>query len=66
MIRRLVWQWLSYPGPKWSARAVGRRLGVSHTYIQKLVREFAEDPNKAEPLFGLGAPRAALPKNPSE
>ena len=30
MIRRLVWQWLGHRGPKWSARAVGRRLGVSH------------------------------------
>jgi len=41
VIRRLVWQWLSYRGPKWSGRTVGRRLGVSHTYIQKLAREFA-------------------------
>ncbi len=49
MIRRLVWQWFTYQGPgKWSARAVGRRLGVSHTYIQKLVREFAVDPSKIE------------------
>jgi len=43
-----VWQWISYSGPKWSARAVGLRLGVSHTYIQKLVREFAEDSSEAE------------------
>ena len=48
VIWRLVCQWLSYRGPKWSARAVGRRLGVSHAYIQKLVREFAEDPSKIE------------------
>jgi hypothetical protein len=48
VIRRLVWQWLNYPSQKWSARAVGRRLGVSHTYIQKLVREFAEDPREAK------------------
>jgi hypothetical protein len=48
VIRRLVWQWLNYPSHKWSARAVGRRLDVSHTYIQKLVREFAEDPSEAE------------------
>jgi hypothetical protein len=46
-IRCLVWQWFIYRGPgKWSARAVGRRLGVSHTYVQKLVREFARDPAK--------------------
>ena len=48
VIRRLVWQWLNYCGPKWSARAVGRRLGVSHTYIQRLVREFADDLNDAQ------------------
>ncbi len=46
VIRRLVWQWLSYSGPKWSARALGRQLGVSHAYVQKLVREFTEDPAK--------------------
>lgn len=48
MIRRLVWQWLNYCGPKWSARAVARQLGVSHTYIQKLARYFAGDPSAAE------------------
>ena len=47
VIRRLVWQWFTYRGPgKWSARAVGLRLGVSHTYVQKLVREFVTDPSK--------------------
>lgn len=49
VIKRLVWQWFIYRGPeKWSARAVGRRLGVSHTYIQKLVREFVAVPSKIE------------------
>ena len=49
VIKRLTWQWFTYRGPgKWSARAVGRRLGVSHTYIQKLVREFVTDPSKIE------------------
>ena len=51
VIKRLVWQWFRYSGPgKWSVRALGRRLGVSHTYIQKLVREFAVDPDKIERL----------------
>ena len=27
---------------------MGRRLGVSHAYIQKLVREFVTDPSKIE------------------
>jgi hypothetical protein len=45
VIRLLVWQWFEYRGPgKWSARSVARRLGVTHTYIQKLVREFATNP----------------------
>jgi hypothetical protein len=47
VIRRLVWQWFMYRGPdKWSGRAVARCLGVSHTWIQKLVREFVTDPSK--------------------
>lgn len=45
VIRRLVWQWLNdRSAGKWPARAVARRLGVSHTYVQNLVREFAENP----------------------
>jgi hypothetical protein len=45
VIRRLVCQWFNYGGPgKWSGRAVARRLGISHTYIQKLIREFMADP----------------------
>jgi len=36
-----------YHGPgKWSGRAVSRQLGVSHTYIQKLLREYAADPSR--------------------
>jgi hypothetical protein len=47
VIRGLVWQWFNYRGPgRWSGRAVARRLGVTHTYIQKLVREFVTDPTK--------------------
>jgi len=40
---------------KWSGRAVSRQLGVSHTYIQKLVREYAADPSsmlRDQRLFG--------------
>jgi len=47
VIKRLVWQWFNYYGPgKWSGRAVARRFGVSHTYVQKLVREFGTNPRK--------------------
>ena|SRR5215471_5489555 len=51
VIKRLACQWFNYRGPcKWSARALGRRLGVSHTYIQKLVREFVANPGKIDRL----------------
>ena len=33
---------------KWSGRAVARWLGVTHTYIQKLAREFATNPSQIE------------------
>jgi hypothetical protein len=49
IIKRLVWQWLTYRGPdKWSGRAVARSLGVSHTYIQKLVRQFTTGPSEMQ------------------
>jgi hypothetical protein len=47
VIKRLVWQWLTYHGPgKWSGRTVAAWLGVSHTYVQNLVREFLADQSK--------------------
>jgi hypothetical protein len=47
VIRQLVWQWFNAAEPrKWSARAIARWLGVSHTYIQKLVRKFQADPDR--------------------
>ncbi len=49
LIKRLVWQWLNSSEPgKWSGRAVARWLDVSHTYIQKLTREFATDPSEMQ------------------
>jgi hypothetical protein len=49
MIKRLVWEWLRYYGPgNRSGRAVDQLLGVSHTYVQKLVREFATDSSRME------------------
>jgi len=44
VIRRMVWQWLVYRGPKWAARTLARWLGVHHHYVQKLVEEFKSDP----------------------
>lgn len=41
LIRRFVFQWLSCPDlGRPSARAWARALGVSHTWVQKLVRRF--------------------------
>src|SRR5215471_15528949 len=49
IIKRLVWQWLTYRGPgKYSGRAVARWLGVSHTYIQKLVKQFTTNPSEMQ------------------
>lgn len=49
LIKRLVWQWFnSRESGKWSGRAVARWLGVTHTYIQKLVLEFVREPSKIE------------------
>jgi hypothetical protein len=56
-IRHLVWQWLTYRGPrKWSLRRTACWLNVSHVWVLKLVREFARDPLKLvreERQFGL-------------
>jgi hypothetical protein len=44
MIRRYVFQWLTCRGTRPSGRAWARQLGVSHTWLQKLVRKFQADP----------------------
>jgi hypothetical protein len=46
MIRRYVFQWLTARGKKPSGRNWARQLGISHTWLQKLVREFRENPNE--------------------
>jgi hypothetical protein len=43
VIRLYAWQWLLDHGPWCSGRALARWLGVSHTYIQKLVRELSRN-----------------------
>ncbi len=45
MIRRFAFQWFT-GGNKPSGRAWARELGISHTWLQKLVREFTADPSK--------------------
>ena len=46
MIRRFVFQWSTSRGTKPSGRTWARALGISHTWLQKLVREFTADPSK--------------------
>jgi hypothetical protein len=47
VIRRRAWHWFtSDRGATCPARRLARLLGVSHTWIQKLIREFETDPSK--------------------
>ena len=46
MIRRFVFQWFTCRGTKPSGRAWARQLGISHTWHQRLVREFQADPSE--------------------
>jgi hypothetical protein len=46
MIRRYVFQWLTARGKKPSGRTWARQLGISHTWLQKLIRKFQADPNE--------------------
>jgi hypothetical protein len=51
MIRRLTFWWLTCRDrSRPSGRAWARQLGVSHTWLQKLVREFSADPSE---MWGL-------------
>jgi hypothetical protein len=43
LIKALAWRWYRIKEPRCGVRQIARYLGVSHTYIQKLVREFAAD-----------------------
>jgi hypothetical protein len=46
MIRRYVFQWFTGGSKKPSGRDWARKLGISHTWLQKLVRRFEADPNE--------------------
>ena len=47
LIKALASWWYRMKEPRCGVRQIARRLGVSHTYIQKLVREFAADTRNA-------------------
>jgi hypothetical protein len=44
LIKALAWQWFKLNEPRCGLRQIARHLGVSHAYVQKLVREFRADP----------------------
>ncbi|MGC1965447.1 MAG: hypothetical protein WA673_03245, partial [Candidatus Acidiferrales bacterium] len=46
MIRRYVFLWYTGRGQKPSGRAWAKQLGISHTWLQELVRKFQADPNE--------------------
>jgi len=47
MIRRLAFWWFTARSERPSARAWARELGISHTWMQKLIREFTANSTKA-------------------
>lgn len=51
IIKRLVWLWFNHRGPgrtRESIHSLARALGVSRSYIQKLVRSFESDPSEMQ------------------
>ena len=53
MIRRFVYQWFTcrdHARP--SGRSWARELGISHTWLQKLAREFREHPDETQREMG--------------
>lgn len=57
VIEQLVWQWWLSPEPrKWPAYRVARFLGVSHTWVAKLVKRFQSDPDRMRRRMRAFAP----------
>jgi hypothetical protein len=60
MVRRFVLLWLTCRDrSRPTGRAWARQLGISHTWLQKLVRKFTADPNEMRRIHSLGDPRSA-------
>jgi hypothetical protein len=58
LIRRYVAWWLTCRDPsRPSGRAWARELGISHTWLQKLVLEFTANPDTLRELLTGGSPR---------
>ena len=61
MIRRFVFQWFTCrDASRPSGRDWARQLGISHTWLQKLVRQFQADPSEMRRLqVARGDPKFA-------
>jgi hypothetical protein len=60
MVRRFVLYWHTCRDrSRPSGRAWARQLGISHTWLQKLVRRLTADPTEMRWLQSLGDPRSA-------
>jgi len=57
MIRRYVWWWFTCRDrSRPSGQSWAKQLGISHTWLQKLVRELRTDSSKIRRLEGYGYP----------
>ncbi|HKW87675.1 MAG TPA: hypothetical protein VJN21_02860 [Candidatus Acidoferrales bacterium] len=57
IIEQLVYQWwLSTEPRKWAKYKVARLLGVSHTWVNKLVKRFRADPGRARRRLAAFSP----------
>jgi len=57
MIRRYVLVWLTCrDASRPSGRNWAKQLGISHCWLQKLVREFRRDPSKLRRIEAYGYP----------
>ncbi len=60
LIKRLVFLWLTCRGSRPSGRSWATQLGISHTWVQKLVRKFRADPAEMlEEMQRSGSPTFA-------
>ena len=60
MVQRFVLLWLTCRDrSRPTGRAWARELGISHTWLQKLVRRFRADPKEMRSILSLGDPRSA-------
>ncbi len=58
MIRRLVvWWFTCVDSNRPSGRAWARQLGISHTWLQRLIRELKKDPSEMRRLQSYGDPK---------